>query len=113
VAHVAEHALRPDGAGGWTFKFDRAVLIAVRPRDIRPLLAGRRCPILAVRGGESPMMPAKATAALAAVVPQLETVEIAGAHHHVMLDRPEELTAVLRAFLDRAWPVDRVRGDRS
>lgn len=107
LARMAEHALRPDGAGGWTFKFDRAVLSAVRPRDIRPLLADLRCPILAVRGSESPMMPAKATEAMAAVAPQLETVEISGAHHHVMLDRPVELARVLHGFLERACPIPR------
>lgn len=109
LARMAEYALRPDGTGRWTYKFDRAVLAAVRPRDVRPHLAQLRCPILAVRGGESPMMPAKATAAMAVVAPQLETAEIAGAHHHVMLDRPEALTERLDEFLDRAWPTRSTR----
>ncbi|MFN8544285.1 MAG: alpha/beta hydrolase [Candidatus Binatia bacterium] len=102
LAHVAGHALHRVEEGHWTFKFDRAALAAVRPRDVRPLLAGVRCPILAVRGGDSRMMPPKATAAMAAVAPQLETAEIAGAEHHVMLDRPAALAATLGAFLDRA-----------
>jgi pimeloyl-ACP methyl ester carboxylesterase len=103
LAHVAAHALRPipDGSG-WTLKFDRATLGAIRAYDIRPALAQLACPILAVRGAISSHMPAKAIAALRAVAPRLEAVEIRAAHHHVMLEQPEEFAKVVGGFLERA-----------
>jgi len=101
LAAVAAHALRQDGDGTWTFKFDRAALAAIKGHDVTPHLAQLRCPMLAVRGAASPLMPAAAIEALRAAAPQLETIEIAGAHHHVMLDRPVEFSAAVGEFLKR------------
>jgi pimeloyl-ACP methyl ester carboxylesterase len=36
--------------------------------------------------------------------PLATIVEIDGAHHHVMLDRPEDLATAVRSFLDKSWP---------
>ncbi|HVN87131.1 MAG TPA: alpha/beta hydrolase [Candidatus Binatia bacterium] len=103
LAAIAVHALRASSdETHWTFKFDRAALAAIRSHDIAPALAQLRCPILAVRGGASPLMSDTAIAALRAAAPQLEVVTIAGAHHHVMLERPAEFAAAVIPFLDRA-----------
>jgi len=101
LAAVAAHALRQSDDGTWTFKFDRAALAAIKGHDITPDLAQLRCPILAVHGAASPLMPAAAIEALRAAAPQLEAIEIPGAHHHVMLDRPAEFSAAVGEFLKR------------
>ena len=102
LAAVAAHALRSSSdETHWTFKFDRAALAAIRAHDIAPALAGLRCPILAVRGGASPLMSDKAIAVLRAAAPRLEVATIEGAHHHVMLDRPAEFARTVTEFLAR------------
>ncbi len=102
VAHIAAHALRHDSdAGVWTLKFDRTALAAITPHDVAPALAQLRCPVLAIRGAASSLMPPAAIAALRAAAPQLEAVEIAEAHHHVMLDQPAEFAKVVGEFLAR------------
>jgi esterase len=101
LAALAAHALRQSDDGTWTFKFDRAALAAIKGHDFTPDLAQLRCPILAVHGAASPLMPAAAIEALRAAAPQLEAIEIAGAHHHVMLDRPAEFSAAVGEFLKR------------
>ncbi|HUI27800.1 MAG TPA: alpha/beta hydrolase [Candidatus Kryptonia bacterium] len=102
LAAIAAHALRPStDETHWTFKFDRAALAAIRAHDVASALAQLDCPILAVRGGASPLMSEKAIAALRAAAPRLEVATIEGAHHHVMLDRPAEFAAVVTRFLER------------
>lgn len=102
VARMAAHALARGTDGLWTYKFDRAALAAVVPHDPGPALAGVRCPILAIRGANSPMMSDRAVAALRAAAPQLAVVTVAAAHHHVMLDQPDEFARVLGEFLRAA-----------
>ncbi len=101
LAAIAAHALRRQADGSYSFKFDRAALAGIKAHDVAAELAQLRCPILALRGALSPLMPAAAVAALRAAAPQLQAVEIAGAHHHVMLDRPAEFAAAVAEFL--AW----------
>lgn len=98
-AHVATHALRPDPEGGWTHKFDRAALAAIGAVDVAPALGGLACPVLVVRGGESRIMSDRAVEILRAAKPDLRVETIAGAGHHVMLDRPEEFAGLVGAFL--------------
>jgi pimeloyl-ACP methyl ester carboxylesterase len=103
LAQVAAHALRQDESDGkWTLKFDRLALAAIDARDIAPALRQLHCPILAVRGSASPLMSPGAIAILRAAAPQTELAEITGAHHHVMLDRPEQFADVVSKFLDGA-----------
>ncbi|MBI4516373.1 MAG: alpha/beta hydrolase [Deltaproteobacteria bacterium] len=100
LQHLAAHALCRSADGEhWTYKFDRAALAAIRPHDIAAALPQLRCPILAIRGAASPLMPPAGIAALRAAAPRLEDCEIAGAHHHVMLDRPAEFARAVNDFL--------------
>lgn len=108
LRHVAVAGLRrlPDGA--FTLKFDRAAFGAYGGIDVSAALAGLRCPTLLVRGGESTFVDAATLGHMTALCPHAEATEIAGAHHHVMLDRPEALGDRIGDFLDRslAAPAD-------
>lgn len=99
LAHVALHGLRETADGRFTLKFDRNTLRDHIARDVRPELTSLRCPLLYVRGAESTLAPLKAADEVRALVPGAKIVEIAGAHHHVMLDRPAEFGEAVRQFL--------------
>jgi pimeloyl-ACP methyl ester carboxylesterase len=107
LAHVIRHGLIQDGDGTWTLKFDRRAMAGTPAQDFSPALAALRCPLLAIRGERSQIVSAAGLAEFRAVNPRAATAEIAGAHHHVMLDRPAALAAVIGDFLDRIPPPSR------
>ncbi len=89
----------PDGTR--TLKFDRRAMAGTPAQDLSPALAALHCPILAVRGARSDIVSAAGLAEFSAANPHAVTAEIAGAHHHVMLDQPAALAGVIGAFLDQ------------
>lgn len=97
--HVAAHALRATGDGTWTLKFDRRALALGQPIDLIPQLKAIDVPTLIVRGALSPHISPGMLGELHALLHRGSIVEIADAHHHVMLDAPEELGRVLADFL--------------
>jgi pimeloyl-ACP methyl ester carboxylesterase len=99
---MALAALKPLDDGRLTLKFDRNAFSRRQFLDLRPALATLRCPTLIIRGTESAFVDAAVTAEMQALCPHAEVIAIAGAHHHVVLDRPEETSTHLRAFLARA-----------
>lgn len=101
LAHVAAHAVAADDAGTWALAFDRRALAGAVAQDLAPQLRAARCPVLAVRGALSTVVDAAALAAYRQARADVELAEIAGAHHHVMLDQPAALAATLDAFLAR------------
>jgi pimeloyl-ACP methyl ester carboxylesterase len=76
-------------------------LTGTAPQSLVAHLAAARCPILAVRGARSAIVDASGLADFATARPDAELAEIPDAHHHVMLDQPAALTALLGGFLDR------------
>ena len=107
VAHVARHALTPtvgpDGEAGWRWradpaywsKFEPGVEQGPYPAPLRP-----RVPTVHMIADQSHV------AAAAASLPHGEEVvriRLPECGHHVMLDRPLELVAALRALL-AVWP---------
>ncbi len=99
LAHVAAEAVRAAPDGTWTLAFDRRALAGASARDFAPALRAVRCPVLAVRGTCSTVVDAAALQAYHDAAPATALAEIDGAYHHVMLDRPEALAAVLHDFL--------------
>jgi pimeloyl-ACP methyl ester carboxylesterase len=62
-------------------------------------LVGLRCPVLIVVGSlDGPSL--RSCRALAATVPRAQLVELPGAGHVVNLQRPDEVSAAMRTFLD-------------
>jgi esterase len=102
LRHVALAGLRPCPNGSFTLKFDRTAFAQYGGLDVSHGIASLSCSTLFVRGGESTFVTAATMEDMAAQCPHGETAEIAGAHHHVMLDRPEALAACLGEFLQRS-----------
>jgi pimeloyl-ACP methyl ester carboxylesterase len=100
LRRIAAQSFRELPDGRWTFKFDREAMAHNEPQDLTPVLPRLTCPILVVRGVHSTLLPPGALATLRAAAPRAEIVEIAAAHHHVMLDNPLDFEHAVRTFLD-------------
>ena len=99
LAHVIRHGLTQTADGTWTLKFDRRAMAGTPAQDLSPHLAAVRCPILAVRGELSEIVSPAGLLEFGAANPRIATAELAGAHHHVMLDQPAALAEVISNFL--------------
>lgn len=99
LAHVARRGFREQQPGSWTGKFDRRALASLRPFDLRDRLGDIECPVLFVRGEKSPIVSPATAAKLAKSCRTGTWVEVSGAYHHVLLDRPVELAREIRRFL--------------
>ena len=100
LRQIAAHSFRELPDRRWTFKFDREAMAHNEPQDLTPMLPRLTCPILLVRGVHSTLLPPAALATLRAAASQAEIVEIAAAHHHVMLDNPLAFEEAVRTFLE-------------
>jgi pimeloyl-ACP methyl ester carboxylesterase len=99
LLHVTINAIHRLDDGSWTLKFDRRTLAGTDACDLSAELPSVRCPVLLVRGGASDFVSAEMVASWARLAPNARAVEIADAHHHVMLDQPEALARAVREFL--------------
>jgi pimeloyl-ACP methyl ester carboxylesterase len=86
--------------GAVSTRFDPACYAARLPVDGWPLLARITAPTLVVRGERSPILPRPMAERLVAELATARLVEIPGAYHHLVLDRPDTFVAELRRFLD-------------
>ena len=96
--HVAWHSVRQQRDGCFALKFDRATL-GREPRDLRAQLPSIHCPTLIFRGSESHNLSTEALAEMVRLCPQARGREIAGAGHHVFLDKPEEFLTAVQNFV--------------
>ncbi len=101
LAHVARHSIREAADGSWSLAFDRRALRAAEAREFDAEIRDWRGPTLLVRGANSSALSERALGDLAGEIHDAETVQIAGAHHHVMLDRPEAFAHAVDDFLAR------------
>lgn len=76
-------------------------LLACNSFDVTVLLERIDCPTLVVCGEEDKMTPMRYSQTLASAIPGARLERIANAGHMVMLEQPEQLTAVLSSFLER------------
>ena len=98
------HSLKPMGDGRWTYKFDPGIVSGGAESDLESLwakLPAIRCPVLLVRGAESPLLGREGTERFLATVKGAELAEVAGAGHSVMGDNPEGFLAAVLPFLAR------------
>jgi pimeloyl-ACP methyl ester carboxylesterase len=98
LEHVAAHSVH-EVPGGWTWKFDPAVYR--RPRlPVGDLLPQVLCRLALIYGEQSAIVPPDIAAYAAEMMgPEAPVIPIAGAYHHVLLDRPLEFLAALRGLL--------------
>jgi pimeloyl-ACP methyl ester carboxylesterase len=104
VDHVAQHSIK-QFPQGWSWKFDEGIYFNFKrsgklpPFDLDKIL----CQFAYIHGSDSALVPQR-------VIPDLHKMlenkgkiyEIAGAHHHVMLDEPLALIARLQEIL-KGW----------
>jgi pimeloyl-ACP methyl ester carboxylesterase len=107
VNRAAERTLAPMSIaprdGGWTWKWDPGALGSFDGSAVRELLPRIECPIVEIAGELSDHVGAEAMELIAARTGrEVPLIEIPGAYHHVMLDKPTEVAAALVPYL-REW----------
>lgn len=101
LAHLARVGVAARD-GGFTYRFDPATYASRKPVDNWPLLPRISAPTLVVRGEHSPILPPDMAERMLGALPRASLVEIPGAYHHLVLDRPDAFVRALDAFLTRA-----------
>ena len=99
VREVAAASVREE-SGGWRWKFDPAVAQRFTDAAVATDLERLRCPVSAVYGAESEMTSAETVATTARLLGAPVVGEpVAGAFHHLLLDRPQAVgEAVCRSL---------------
>lgn len=100
VRHLGETGVVARPAGDWTYAFDRRVFLHP-PVDPWPFLAQIAVPALVVHGEHSPIMSAASAGRVAAAIPRGQSLTLARAHHHLVVEDPE---AFARAVLSGPAP---------
>lgn len=105
LRYIAEHSIRQLEDGTWTWRFDEEAV--AHPPDGRLLkgddipLERIEAPTLLVHGELSIVMNKFELEKVKRRMPRAESCMIAGAHHHITLDRPKEFAEALVAFFGR------------
>jgi 3-oxoadipate enol-lactonase len=79
-----------------------ACCAAIEVMDLEPVLPTIAAPTLVIAGGEDPATPPEHAERIAAAVPGARLAIVDGAAHLANLSHPEELTRLLRSFLDES-----------
>jgi esterase len=97
--HYALHSFRDLGDGRVEYRhFEQPETAESRAAfDVEALKIG--CPTLLVRGEHSDITEPDTHARLAGFIPQAEIATVAGSGHHVSLDKPAGLAAILDRFI--------------
>lgn len=91
----------PDGS--WTYHYDPRIgeqFVHDTPRDTWADWAAIRCPLMVVRGADSPLLKAESVTRMAEAQPGLVSLEVPGCGHAPMLDRRSQVRPIAD-FLDR------------
>ena len=85
-----------DQAGTWTWRFDPAIFGSLRNDETDRRIVDITCPVVAIHGEHSALTsPELATDFERRLGRTMPLLTIPGAHHHVPLDAPEALAAIL------------------
>jgi pimeloyl-ACP methyl ester carboxylesterase len=103
LAESLRRSMRETENGAWIWKWDPVRLTsrdnrADEAETLWPLLGGIDCPVLIVRGEESPIFTAELAEPFAAALPDATLACVADAGHNVQTDQPERLAALLGEF---------------
>jgi pimeloyl-ACP methyl ester carboxylesterase len=101
LGHVAELSFRQRADGKWVHKMDRRTLRR-EPIQLDGELERIRCPALLIKAALSPVLSAPFARAMAARMARGRMVELANSNHHVPIDNPSGLVAVMTPFLAEA-----------
>lgn len=97
---IAEHSLRPEPGGGYTLKFDRESFYGSDGIDVLAVITKIRVPVLLIRAEHSRIMTAEGARAAVAANPRVTLTEMPGLHHHVLLERPDQLAELVGRFVE-------------
>lgn len=95
---IAERSLARTEEGRWTLKFDRESFFGGDGLAVLETIRQIRIPTMLVRAEHSRIMTAEAAERARASNPNTRLVTIADAHHHVILEKPEEVARVIEEF---------------
>ena len=95
---IAEKSLARTDEGRWTLKFDRESFLGGDGLDVLETIKEITIPTMLVRAEHSRIMTAEAAEHARASNPNARLVTIADAHHHVILEKPEEVARVIEEF---------------
>ncbi len=106
IRYIAEHSIRRNEDGSWSWRFDERG--STRPfgadfPDADQLALERiTCPTLVVYGEHSLLVDAEEARRTAERFPRGRVVELADAYHHLMLDRPRAFSRLALDFFAAA-----------
>ena len=100
VLAIAEKSLMPAESGGYTLKFDRECFFGGDGLNVMDTIRALRIPTLLVRAEKSRIMTQESSEAAAASNTHVRLMVIAGAHHHVILEKPAECARVIAKFVE-------------
>ncbi|MEQ6916748.1 alpha/beta fold hydrolase [Halomonas aquatica] len=95
----------PDGS--WTYHYDPRIgeqFVHDTPRDTWADWAAIRCPLMVVRGRQSPLLKAESVTRMAEAQPGLVTHEVPGCGHAPMLDRVDQVAPIAEFLAGSAGP---------
>jgi pimeloyl-ACP methyl ester carboxylesterase len=99
LAEIAEKSLDRTEAGGYTLKFDRESFFGGDGIEVLDAIRATRTPLLLIRGELSKIMTAEGAQRALESNPRARLEVIAGAHHHVLLERPDLLAEMIQRFV--------------
>lgn len=104
VDYIARHSLREvrkaDGTTGWTWRFDPFMWSRLKRNDSAADLAAAKCRLAITWGAKSILFPDPIKAFVRATAPKgTQFIEIPEAQHHVLIDQPLALVALIRAVI--------------
>jgi pimeloyl-ACP methyl ester carboxylesterase len=100
IRHRVTNNARQLPSGKWTWKYSPDAPRLWSPEDLWDRLPQISAPTLVVRGGLSNVLPQEVAEREAAAIPNGRLVVVEGSGHPVPMDRPAELEAAVRAFLN-------------
>ncbi len=101
LREIAHKSLARTDDGRWTLKFDRESFFGSDGIDVVEAIKMIAIPTLLVRAERSRIMTAESAAAACNTNSRVRLVEIAAAHHHVILENPSAIARTLSEFI--AW----------
>jgi pimeloyl-ACP methyl ester carboxylesterase len=112
--YIARHSLKyvdaeENGASGWTWRFDPALLVQALAATLTSDLSQMICPVALISGERSSLMTPSHLAYMTSVAPSgTPNIVIPDADHHVLLDQPLALVAAIGSLLT-VWPAGPTR----
>lgn len=104
LAAVAEGSIR-EVEGGWTWKYDQRGLPGMRREHVEDRLADLPVPVRFIYAEHSAIVDAETVAYLRSVpiAGGVEIVEMAGLHHHLILEAPERCAELIDEHATRLY----------